>query len=71
MSAREPWLLFMPNGEWDGISWSPQTVEEARRKFAWMGRQRWATLERQGWTVRRGEPGEHLRLLSERIGGVA
>lgn len=62
---RTPWLLFEPDGTWDGLIWSPQTIEEAQRKFA--RPRRWTTMAREGWTVRKGEPGEHHRLLAERL----
>lgn len=61
-----PWLLFDPHGVWDGLMWSPKTAEEAGRKFA--RPRRWATMAREGWTVRKGEPGEHARLLQEHLG---
>lgn len=66
MTDNEPWLLFEPDGTWDGIIWSPKTLEEAQRKFA--RPRRWSTLEKAGWTVRRGVDGEHHRLLRERLG---
>lgn len=71
MTDTEPWLLFMPDGTWDGIIWSPKTVEDAQRAFARMGRQRWPAMESKGWTVRRGEPGEHRRLLQAKVDEIA
>lgn len=65
MGERTPWLLFEPDGTWDGLIWSPQTIEEAQRKFA--RPRRWTTLAREGWTVRKGAPGEHQALLAERL----
>lgn len=65
---RTPWLLFMPDGTWDGIIWSPKTLDEAQRKLA--RPRRWSTLEREGWTVRRGEPGEHRRLLDAKVAEI-
>lgn len=64
---RQPWLLFEPDGTWDGLIWSPETLEEAQRKLARLSRRRWTTLAREGWTVRRGVGGEHHRLLAERL----
>lgn len=67
MSAddRQPWLLFMPDGTHDGLIWSPETLEEAQRKFA--RPRRWTTLAREGWTVRRGVNNEHVDLLNARL----
>lgn len=43
--SRQPWLLFMPDGTYDGMIWSPETADVAHRAFARMRRQRWTTFE--------------------------
>lgn len=65
VANKEPWLLFEPDGTFDGIMWSPKTLDEAQRRFA--RPRRWATMQREGWTVRRGMNGEHHQLIADRI----
>lgn len=66
MSEPTPWLLFDPEGEWDGLMWSPETEDEAGKKF-FHRMPSWRKKQREGWTIRRGEPGEHKRLLALRL----
>ena len=60
-----PWLLFTPEGDFDGLMWSPKTIEDAQRRFA--RPQRWTTLAKAGWTVRKGIGDEHVALTDEAI----
>lgn len=62
--APGPWLLFKPDGTFDGAIWSPKTLDEAQKKLARLARRRWALLEREGWRVRRGTKEELSALIA-------
>jgi hypothetical protein len=60
-----PYAIFEPSGRFDGGINSPKSVEEAQRLLA--RPRRWATLAREGWTVREVTREEFIRLADERI----
>jgi hypothetical protein len=67
-AARQPWLLFMPDGTWDGLIWSPESEDEAGQRLFRTTRA-WRAAKAKGWTIRLGVDDEHRRLLADRMHG--